>query len=108
MTTYPKGIPQRRQRTPQEGQYIRPRGESTRALNRVGSRILPPLGKPHLPLPRDIGADFSQQCLRQIFFLLSAFNVLPGSGSYTVNLIMLFLSVRWLKRFFRWSILTVV
>ncbi len=29
----------------------------------------------------------------QIFYLLTAFNVLPGSGSYIVNLVMLFLSV---------------
>ena len=35
--------------------------------------------------------------LRQIFFLLIAFNLLPGSGTYTVNLIMLFLSVRRLR-----------
>lgn len=31
-------------------------------------------------------------CLIWIFYLMTAFNVLPGSGSYTVNLVMLFLS----------------
>ncbi|KAI9450481.1 hypothetical protein BJY52DRAFT_1191834 [Lactarius psammicola] len=31
-------------------------------------------------------------CLLWVFYLLTAFNVLPGSGSYTVNLVMLFLS----------------
>jgi len=31
-------------------------------------------------------------CLLWIFYLLTAFRVLPGSGSYTVNLVMLFLS----------------
>ncbi|KAI9439073.1 hypothetical protein H4582DRAFT_1946478 [Lactarius indigo] len=31
-------------------------------------------------------------CLLWVFYLLSAFSVLPGSGSYTVNLVMLFLS----------------
>jgi hypothetical protein len=31
-------------------------------------------------------------CVLWILFLLIAFNLLPGSGSYTVNLVMLFLS----------------
>lgn len=93
-TTPPKGIPQNRQRTPQEGQSLRSCGESTRAPNRVGFRVLSPMGKARLPL--HTGADFShhKQCVRQVFYLLSAFRVLPGSGSYTVNLVMLFLSVR--------------
>jgi hypothetical protein len=41
----------------------------------------------------DTGTNFSHH-ERQIFYLLTAFRVLPGSGSYTVNLVMLFLSVR--------------
>ncbi|KAH9032273.1 hypothetical protein EDB85DRAFT_2236275 [Lactarius pseudohatsudake] len=36
-------------------------------------------------------------CLLWIFYLLTAFSVLPGSGSYTVNLVMLFISVSQLR-----------
>lgn len=44
--------------------------------------------------PRSKLLTSQTMCVRQIFYLLTAFSVLPGSGSYTVNLVMLFLSVR--------------
>lgn len=95
LTAFPKGIPQNRQRTPKEGQSVRSRRKSTCAPNRVGFRVLCLMGKP-ISHPRGHWSNFShhKQCVRQIFYLLTAFRVLPGSGSYTVNLVMLFLSVR--------------
>ena len=91
LTTPPKGIPQNRQRTPQEGQSLRSRGESTRAPNRVGSRVLSLMGKS--VSCSSLWTHWSKTSW-QVFYLLTAFRVLPGSGSYTVNLVMLFLSVR--------------
>jgi len=54
---------------------------------------LPPLGKPRLALQFPTCSQLNGVPLQSIY-LLSAYSILPGSGSYIVNIGMLLLSVR--------------
>ena len=94
----PQGLPPNSGCTFQEGLVFWACAESPRPFDRIRLRILHPLGN-CLLAPFDNSEQYIKWHELQIFYLLAEFSILPGSGTYIVNVVMLFISVRIWKEF---------
>jgi hypothetical protein len=94
----PQGLPRDSGRTFPKRWIVWARGECSHAFDRVRLRVLHLLGI-CLLTPFDGSEQYTKWHALQTLYLLSAFCILPSSGKYVLDLIMLFISVRTGKDF---------